>query len=298
MAQPSVALRRQIVSALSPQYGSVASLCRLLGLAPSSYYHRGSGYIDVAGDRPILTALEKLAGRYPTYGYRRLSKLLRRQPAFRAVNSKRVRRLLKNAGIQAQKAPRRYATTDSRHGFRRYPNLVRALAIARPNQVWVCDLTFIELATGAVVYLAIVMDVCTRNIRGWALGQDVTHALTVQALKRALRHGPCEIHHSDQGVQYATPLYTQLLDARDIQISMADRGKAWQNGHAERWMRTLKEEEVALSDYQSYAEALQQIGKFIDAVYNRKRIHSALGDLSPAEFEAEWQRQRQQPDLP
>jgi putative transposase len=298
MAQPSVARRRQIVSALSPQYGSVANLCQLLGLAPSSYYHHGPGYIDVAGDRSILQALQKLAGRYPTYGYRRLSKLLRRQPAFAAVNPKRVRRLLKSAGIQARKAPRRYATTDSRHGFRRYPNLVRALAVERPDQVWVCDLTFIELSTGVVVYLAIVLDVFSRSIRGWALGRDVTHALTVQALRRALRHGVCEIHHSDQGVQYATPLYTQSLEARGIQISMTDRGKAWQNGYAERWMRTLKEEEVYLSDYQTYAEALKQIGRFIDAVYNRKRIHSALGDLSPAEFEAEWQRQQSQPTLP
>jgi putative transposase len=124
------------------------------------------------------------------------------------------------------------------------------------------------------------------------LGSDVTHELTLQALERALRRGVCQIHHSDQGVQYATPLYTQLLDARGIQPSMSARGQAWQNGYAERWMRTLKEEEVYLSDYTSYADALKQIGKFIDAVYNRKRIHSSLGDLSPAEFEAEWRRQQ------
>ena len=150
MAQPSVALRRQIVSALSPQYGSVANLCQLLGLAPSSYYHHGPGYIDVAGDRSILQALRKLAGRYPTYGYRRLSKLLRRQSAFAAVNPKRVRRLLKSAGIQARKAPRRYVTTDSRHGFRRYPNLVRALAVERPDQVWVCEIVCTQMTKTGV----------------------------------------------------------------------------------------------------------------------------------------------------
>jgi putative transposase len=298
MAQPSVALQRQIVSELSPQYGSAAALCELLELARSSYYYHGPGYIDEAGDQPILQAVLKLAGRYPAYGYRRLSKLLRRRKNFAAVNPKRVRRLMKNAGIQAQNAVRRFVTTDSRHGFRRYPNLVLGLSIERPNQVWCCDLTYIVLSTGEVVYLAIVLDVFTRAIRGWALGSDMTHELTLQALERALRHDVCEIHHSDQGVQYATPLYTQLLDAHGIQPSMSARGQAWQNGYAERWMRTLKEEEVYLSDYQTYAEALKQIGCFIDAVYNRKRIHSALGDLSPLEFEAQWRRQQSEHTLP
>jgi transposase InsO family protein len=221
-----------------------------------------------------------------------LGKLLRRQPGFKHVNGKRVRRLLKSAGIQAQKPARRFVTTDSSHGFRRYPNLVLGLNIERPDQVWCCDLTYIILASGEVVYLAIVLDVFTRCIRGWALGSDLTHELTVQALQRAFRHGVCEIHHSDQGVQYATPLYTQLLEARGVQLSMSARGQAWQTGYAERWMRTLKEEEVYLSDYTTYADALKQIGKFIDDVYNRKRIHSSLGDLSPAEFEVEWRRQQ------
>jgi transposase InsO family protein len=280
------------VSELSPQYGSVAALCELLDLAQSSYYHDGPGYIDAAGDQPVLQALLKLAGRYPTYGYRRLSILLRRQPDFQHLNVKRVRRLLKSAGIQVQKAPRRFVTTDSRHGFRRYPNLVQHLRIEHPNQVWCCDLTYIVLATGEVVYLAIVLDVFTRFIRGWALGSDLTAQLATQALQRAFRHGVCEIHHSDQGVQYATPAYTQLLEVRGIRLSMSARGQAWQNGYAERWMRTLKEEEVYLSDYTTFADALKQIGRFIDAVYNRKRIHSSLGDLSPAEFEAEWRRQQ------
>ena len=149
------------------------------------------------------------------------------------------------------------------------------------------------LATGEIVYLAIVMDVFTRRIRGWALGTDLTHRLTVEALKRALRRGVCEIHHTDQGVQYATPHYTQYLTQRNILISMAAVGKAWENGYAERWMRTLKEEEVYLADYETYADALKNIGHFINVVYNKKRIHSSLGDLSPAEFESEWKATRQ-----
>jgi transposase InsO family protein len=148
---------------------------------------------------------------------------------------------MKRLHLQAKRPRRTWRTTDSAHGFRHYPNLVRALVtIDHPNYVWVCDLTYIVLATGEVVFLAIVMDVFTRRLRGWALGRDLTHDLTVTALQRALKHGACEIHHSDQGVQYATPQYTQLLEARHIQISMSDTGQAWQNGYAERFMRTLK----------------------------------------------------------
>ena len=292
MAEPSVGRKRQIVNALHPAYGSISTLCDLLALAPSSYYHRGPGHTDPASDQQVLRAVRRLAGRYPTYGYRRLGILLRRQDGFAEVNHKRLQRLLKTAGIQAQKRPRRFVTTDSRHGFPRYPNLVRRLPIERPHQVWACDLTYVILSTGEVVYLAIVLDVFTRRILGWALGTDLTPTLTVHALQRAFRHGQCEIHHSDQGVQYATPRYTRLLTTRGIRLSMSDRGQAWQNGYAERWMRTLKEEEVYLSDYATYAEARQQIGQFIDAVYNRKRIHSALGDLSPVQFAAAWKRQQ------
>jgi transposase InsO family protein len=263
-------------------------MCRLLGLSESSYYYAGTGYTDTADDLDVLSALVKQAGRRPTDGYRRLTKALRKKKRFSQLNTKRVRRLMKLAGIQPKRRKKAIFTTDSDHAFKRYPNLVRELAIERPNQVWVCDITYIVLATGEIVYLAIVMDVFTRMIRGWALGTDLTHHLTVEALKRALRRGVCEIHHTDQGVQYATPQYTQHLTQRNIQISMAAVGKAWENGYAERWMRTLKEEEVYLAEYETYADALKNIGHFIDRVYNKKRIHSSLGDLSPAEFEAQW----------
>ncbi|MBI5876289.1 MAG: IS3 family transposase [Chloroflexi bacterium] len=226
MVEPSVALKRQLVKTLNPQYGTVRALCDLFDLAPSSFYHAGPGRIDRAADQPLLHALQRLAGRYPTYGYRRLTILLRRQAAFAHVNSKRVRRLMKQAHLRAKRPRRRMATTDSRHGFQRYPNLVRTLVITRPDQVWACDLTYIVLSSGEIVFLAIVLDVFTRTIRGWALGQDLTHLLAVHALQKALRHGVCETHHSDQGVQYATPAYTQLLTARGIQISMSEMGQA------------------------------------------------------------------------
>jgi transposase InsO family protein len=146
-------------------------------------------------------------------------------------------------------------TTDSQHDFPRYPNLVQGLEIVRPDQVWVSDITYIRLAHG-FVYLAVIMDVFTRNIRGWHLGQSLDQTLTLMALQRALAHGQPEIHHSDQGVQYAATSYTQLLQSAQARMSMADVGEAWQNGYAERLMRTIKEEEVDLSEYLDYADAL------------------------------------------
>lgn len=276
------------MSELALHQGDVAGVCRVLGLSESSYYYDGDGYVDAKTDTKVMAALIKLAGQKPTYGYRRLTDELRKQKRFSDINTKRVRRLMKLAGIKPKKRRKTIFTTNSDHRFRRYPNLVKELEIVRPNQVWVCDLTYIILSTGEIVYLAIVMDVFTRMIRGWALGTDLTHHLTVEALKRALRRGVCEIHHTDQGVQYATPQYTQHLMARNVQISMAAVGKAWENGYAERWMRTLKEEEVYLSEYDTYQDALKNIGAFIDGVYNKKRIHSALGKLSPAQFEMQW----------
>jgi transposase InsO family protein len=138
------------------------------------------------------------------------------------------------------------------------------------------------------VYLAIVMDVYTRKIFGWELGRDLTQNLTQAALKRALRHGAPEIHHSDQGVQYAADDYVQMLIDRGVQISMAAVGKAWESGYAERVIGTIKSAEVELSEYQDYADARRQLGKFIDDIHNTKRIHSSLGYLTPDEFEAQW----------
>lgn len=192
---------------------------------------------------------------------------------------------MRELGIEPRRKRRKKVTTQSNHPFPRYPNLVLGLAITRPEQVWVADITYIRLGIG-FVYLAIVMDVYTRQIRGWELSEFIDHQLTVAALGKALAHGRPEIHHSDQGVQYATPKYTALLVG--VQISMAEVGQAWQNGYAERLMRTIKEEEVDLTHYQDFDDARQQIGTFIDEVYTHKRIHSALGYLTPAEFEAQY----------
>ena len=280
-------------------HGGISAMCRLLDLAPSTYYRRIFGRSDTRGDLQVMEQLIKQAGKHPTWGYRRMTLHLHTTKRWASVNSKRVRRLMKIAGICGKKRRQSLLTTDSRHSFRRYPNLLRDWTlVVRPDQAWAADITYIVLSTGEVIYLAIVMDVFTRVIRGWALSTDLSAQLVVQALKRAFKRGRCEIHHSDQGIQYASHDYTRMLTDHGCQISMSDKGAAWQNCYAERWMRTLKEEEVYLADYADFDDALANIGKFIDVVYNKKRSHSALGNLTPKQFEAQWRAEHKQKSPP
>lgn len=259
----------------------VQVVCQTLECPRSSYY-----YLRQEKDESALqAALQRVAGEWPTYGYRRLSAQLQREGWM--VNSKRVRRLMGELGlVQKQKVAKR-RTTQSDHSFARYPNLVRDLKIISPDQVWVSDITYIRLQH-EFVYLAVILDVFTRGIRGWQLGRSLDQELTLTALRRALTQGKPQIHHSDQGVQYAATAYTDLLKQAGIALSMAEVAAAWQNGYAERLMRTIKEEEVELSDYENFAQAYAQIGYFLEEVYQKKRIHSALGYLTPVEFERRW----------
>ena len=270
----------------------VSVVCEIVACARSSYYHRP----QPSQDTGLLHAIEEVAAAWPKYGYRRVTHQLRREGWI--VNHKRVARMMRDLGLQAQQKPKpRTTTTDSRHAFPRYPNLVEHLEIVRPEQVWVSDITYIRLRQ-EFLYLAVLMDVFTRCIRGWHLGRSLDQSLTFRALEQALAHSTPEIHHSDQGVQYAAITYTVRLQAAGTHISMAEVGAAWQNGYAERLMRTIKEEEVDLSEYENYADAMRQIGRFLDEVYMQKRIHSSLGYLTPTEFESQWrQEQSGQPDM-
>jgi transposase InsO family protein len=159
--------------------------------------------------------------------------------------------------------------------------------VGRPDQVWVADITYIRLMN-EFIYLSVIMDVFTRCIRGWHLGRSLEQELTLTSLEVALERGRPEIHHSDQGVQYAATAYVEMLIAAGAAISMASVGEPEENGYAERLMRTIKEEEVDLSEYEDFSDALRGLGWFLDDVYNRKRIHSSLGYLTPAEFEQQW----------
>lgn len=264
-------------------------LSRLLGVPRSSVYYAPQPTSDEAA---LKTALLDLAGEWPTFGYRRLTVMMKRHGW--PVNSKRIRRWMDELNLSGAPPARKTRTTNSRHAFPRYPNLVKDLKIKRPEQVWVADLTYIRLEQG-FVYLAVVMDVFTRSIRGWHLSRSLEQDLTLAALERALVVATPNIHHSDQGVQYAAADYVKRLRKLGVRLSMAAIGEPRENGYAERLMRTIKEEEVDLSDYRDFAEARAQIGHFIDAVYNVKRIHSSLGYLTPKEFQEKWQAQRSPP---
>ena len=258
--------------------------CAVLGLARSSYYRADMPRDDVA----LRTAIKEIAGERPRYGSRRIKAQLEREPYRMVVGRHLVRRLLREMNLLVKARRHKRCTTHSRHGYRRYQNLTRALQVTRPNQVWVADITYLRLRTEEV-YLSILMDVYTRSMRAWNLSRSLGQELALLPLKQALRHYPApEIHHSDQGTQYAAKAYVQLLRDAGTQISMAAIGKPSENGFAERVIRTIKEEEVYLSEYSNMADAKQQIGHFINVVYQHKRIHSALDYMTPAEFEAGW----------
>lgn len=262
---------------------SVQEACEILGLSRSSYYY-DSHRTEV---EQLVVDLEQEAGRYPKYGSRRLTRQLRRAPYQYRVNRKRIQRLMRQKGWLRPQKRIKCRTTNSQHAFPRYPNLVMDLKVDHPEQLWVCDITYVRLGNG-FLYLAVIMDVFTRAIRGWNLSRDLDTELSLGALQRALRLCLPEMHHSDQGVQYAAQAYTDLLKHYEVQISMATQGKPEENGYAERLMRTIKEEEVDLSEYTDFAEVYRQMGRFLEDVYNTKRIHSALGYLTPVEFEAAW----------
>lgn len=265
----------------------VKDICEVLGLPRSSFYHSEA----VEEDGALRVALQDLAAAYPTYGYRRITALLRRQGW--TINHKRVQRLMTEMNLQARVKRRQKHTTDSRHAFPRYPNLVKGMTIIRPDEVWVSDITYVRLAR-EFVYLAIIMDVYSRAMRGWELSRSLDQSLTLNALHRGLSQRVPLIHHSDQGVQYAAWNYTELLLSRGIRISMAAVGKPEENGYAERVIRTIREECIDLSEYVDFWDAYRQIGHFLEDVYTYKRIHSALGYLTPAEFEQQWDRQQSQ----
>jgi putative transposase len=274
-----------VIKVLTRDYPA-ALLCGVLGCAHSSYtYPHGEDT-----DSPLQEAIAVVAAEWPTYGYRRVTAELRRQGW--GVNHKRVRHLMDEMGLKVRVKRKRRKTTNSEHSFPRYPNLVVGLVTTYPDQLWVADITYVRLEQG-FVYLAVIMDVFTRSIWGWDLSRNLDERLTLTALQKALaKHRAPHIHHSDQGLQYAATRYTAALRARDVQISMAEVGEPTQNGFAERLMRTIKEEEVDLSEYQDYADARRHIGRFLEDVYMRKHIHSSLGYLTPVEFEEQWVRSR------
>lgn len=259
--------------------------CHILDLPRSSYYYCAR----TKEEDGLKHAVQSVAGQYPTYGTRRMAHQLRRPPYRYPVGRKRIQRLMRSMNLLRPIKRLRIRTTNSQHGFPRFPNLMAGLAVSYPNQVWVADITYIRLKH-SFIYLAVLMDVFTRSIRGWHLSRTLDQNLTLYALNQGLVQYCPAMHHSDQGIHYAFKNYIQVLRAHKVQISMASVGKPEENGYAERLMRTIKEEEVELSEYNDLDDARAQIGQFLEDVYMTKRIHSALDYATPVEFEALWQK--------
>ncbi len=233
----------------------------------------------------LRDAIQRIAVEMPAYGHRRITAELRRGDW--VVNRKRVLRIMQDDNLVCLRGRKYVRTTDSNHKLPVYPNLAKDLKLSGLNQVWVADITYIRLQY-EFVYLSVILDAHSRRVIGWALGRTLEAELAVDALKMAIRRGRVEpglVHHSDRGVQYASRAYTDLLTEHGIQISMSRRGNPYDNAMAESFMKTLKYEEVYRSEYRDFEEARRRIGQFIESVYNRKRLHSALGYLPPVEFE-------------
>ena len=266
-----------------------------MGLARSSYYYqpKGGSAEKLKADADLQDRIEEICLRFPRYGYRRMTAQLQREGW--QVNHKRVLRLMRESDLLVKCRRKWLHTTDSKHGFRVYPNLYRDARPTGINQVWVADLTYIRLLW-EFVYLAVILDAYSRRVVGYALSRRLDASLTLAALRAALADRPASagcIHHSDRGVQYACDDYMKLLAEARFRVSMSRRANPYDNAQAESFFKTLKHEEVNLTQYRNFQEAVASIGDFIEQIYNRERLHSALGYLSPAEFERNLETARQ-----
>lgn len=265
---------------------TIVRMLDLAGLSRATYYRFDPEASAPVKDVDLRDAIQRIALKYPAYGRPRITAELKRQ-GWEGANHKRVGRILREDNLLCIRKRKFQVTTDSTHGHKVYPNLTRNLTPAKPNELWVADITYIRLAD-EFVYLSVVLDAYSRLVIGWSLDRTLESKLALDALRMALnkRGSPAGlIHHSDRGVQYACGDYTQLLKDHGIQISMSRKGNPYDNAKAESFMKTLKHEEVHRVEYRDLAEARRGIRKFLELTYNRKRLHSALGYRPPAEFD-------------
>ena len=261
------------------------ALCQMTGVSRAGFYRWRAPRQATPVEMEIRDQMQRVALESPAYGYRRITWELERRGF--EVNHKRVLRMMREDNLLCVRRRAFVVTTDWRHNLPVYPNLARGLQPTAINQLWVADITYIRLRT-EFVYLAVVLDAFSRRVIGWALGRTLEAGLAVAALRLALMErqpAPGLVHHSDRGVPYASEDYTELLKRHQAAISMSRKGNPYDNAACESFMKTLKYEEVYRNEYRDFHDAHASISEFLELVYNRKRLHSALGYVPPAEFE-------------
>ncbi len=259
--------------------------CQLAQVSRAGFYRHYTEHEPRAADVMVRDLIQRIVLESRGYGYRRVTAELGRRGV--VVNHKRVSRLMRLDNLLAVRKQRYVFTTDSRHTYAVYPNLAAGLVLTAINQLWVADITYVRLRE-TFLYLAIVLDAYSRRVIGWELGEDLSADLALGALNRALADRPLApgiMHHSDRGVQYCSQAYVEKLQAHQFTISMSRTGNPYDNAKAESFMKTLKSEEVYLRQYRDQNDARASIQRFLEEVYNDRRLHSALGYLPPAEFE-------------
>lgn len=266
---------------------SVRRLCELHNVSRSWLYEQ-QGREEVDPDQALCQDIEVIVEEFNGYGYRRVTREL--APRGRPANHKRVLRVMRERRLLCRPRRRYRATTDSNHNEKRFPNLLREVVPVRPDQVWQADLTYVRVQQG-FVYLACVLDSFTREVVGWSMSRFLDADLPLAALNNALAArcpAPGLLHHSDQGVQYASRVYVDRLRSASITPSMSRTGNPYDNAKMESFYKTLKTEEVDLQEYVDLDDARRHIEFFIADLYNRRRLHSSLGYVPPAEFAARY----------
>jgi putative transposase len=280
----------QVTSEADTGARAITALSAAVSVSRSSYYRHRKQKTKApkppAPEQRRRERIQEIALTMPNYGHRSMTAELQRRRL--STGRDRVLRYMREADLLCRRRRRTFVTTtDSNHDLKVFPNLTRELKVTTVDQLWVADITYIQLPRG-FAYLAVLLDAFSRRVIGWSLDSHLMTELPLQALKMALATRtvtPGLIHHSDRGKQYAAAAYVSLLVKHQIRGSMSRPGNPYDNPQAERFMHTLKYDEVYLSDYQTLTEARVSIKHFLEEVYNRKRLHSALGYLPPVEFE-------------